>query len=187
MFLFDIKVKFRENLKANFPPSFDSAPSWITAHNFPRREYFLGAWVTASVWLLRLVYDYNFAHKFFSWRRKSVLTRTALGRAHTSARLNGLRFVSHREAGSGSRPFPKSNQLVLVTYPTRPPTFVRILPQLFEISFYPSFLARRHSMVKNLKNIEKILVSGSGSSSKSNQFIRDTQPTCPQSFVQICQ
>ena len=37
-----------------------------------------------------------------------------LGRAHTSARWNSSRFVSHLWAGSE----PKSNPLVFITYPT---------------------------------------------------------------------
>ena len=61
-------------------------------------------------------------------------TTTALGRAHSSTRLNSLRFASHRSTGSGSVPQPKCNNFVLVTHPTCPQTFVRIRPQLFEVS-----------------------------------------------------
>ena len=38
------------------------------------------------------------------------------------------------ESGSVLRSSPKSNQLVLVTLPTRPPSFIQIRRQLFEIS-----------------------------------------------------
>ena len=44
-------------------------------------------------------------------------TRMALGRAHTSARLNSLRFMSLRYTGSASGPEPQSTRLVLVTHP----------------------------------------------------------------------
>ena len=59
-------------------------------------------------------------------------TRTALGRAHTSTKMNTLRFASQRLARSTSGPDPKFYQLVLVTYPTQSPSFV-ICAQLFEI------------------------------------------------------
>ena len=51
-------------------------------------------------------------------------TRTTLGRAQTSIKLNSLPFVSHCYAGSGLGHEPKSDPLVLVTYPTHPPSFV---------------------------------------------------------------
>ena len=59
---------------------------------------------------------------------KTAQSRMALGRAHTSARWNSSRFVSHWWAGSE----PKSNPLVVVTYSTHPPCFVITRPQLFE-------------------------------------------------------
>ena len=55
--------------------------------------------------------------------------------------------------GSGSGSSPKSNQFVLVTHPTCPPSFVRIRPQLFEISCYISFLARSLNGEESLKKI----------------------------------
>ena len=75
--------------------------------------------------------------------------------------------------GSGSS--PKSNQFVVVTHPTCLPSFIRIRPQLFEMSCYIS-VSPDLSMVKNqLKNLI-ILVSGFGSSPKLEQFFLVTHP-----------
>ena len=68
-------------------------------------------------------------------------TWMALSGAHTSARLNNLHIVSYWQAGSASIPSPKSNQLVLVTCPNHPPSFIIIRPKHLEISCYSiSFL-----------------------------------------------
>ena len=61
-------------------------------------------------------------------------TWAAFGRAHTSARLNSLLFVSHWSAGSGSGLQPKCNRSILVTDPNHPPSFGITRPELFEIS-----------------------------------------------------
>ena len=56
------------------------------------------------------------------------------------------------QSGLGSS--PKSNQFVLATHQTCPPSFVRIRPQPFEISCYIS-VSPNLSMVKNhLKNYQ---------------------------------
>ena len=47
--------------------------------------------------------------------------------------------------------FTKMNQLFLVKHPTCPPSFVRICPQLFEISCYIWFLARSLNGEASLK------------------------------------
>ena len=94
---------------------------------------------------------------------------------HTSTRLNSLHLVFHWWAGSASGPEPKSNQLVLVTYPTLPPSFVMPShihdlrpPAIFQ--FYPDL-----SMVNN--HIQTF--------TKTNQFVLVIHTTCPPSFVPI--
>ena len=77
-------------------------------------------------------------------------TGMALGRAHTSARLNSLDFVAHRKAGSASGPEPKSNRLVRVTYLNHPPSKITC-PRHFEISCYTSFLALSLTGEESLK------------------------------------
>ena len=67
---------------------------------------------------------------------KKLKTRTALRRAHTFTRLNSLYFVTHWKAGFASIPETSSNWLVLLTYPTHPPSFVITCPLRFETSCY---------------------------------------------------
>ena len=111
-------------------------------------------------------------------------TRKALGRVHTSTRLNSLHFVSQWSVGSSSRPEPKSNRLVLVTDSTHPPSFVITCPQIFETSCYISFLAPSLNNEEPLWK-QKIVRSGFGFSPKSNQFFSVTHPTCQPSFIRI--
>ena len=86
----------------------------------------------------------------------------ALGGARTSSRLNSLRFVSHWWAGSVTQPERKLNRLVLVTYPTYPPSFVTTRPQPFDIlcciSFMPLSLNGEESLRKKREghSVERI-------------------------------
>ena len=64
------------------------------------------------------------------------------------------------------RTFTKTESSRPLSYPTCPPSFVRIRPQRFKISRCVSFWPILSIIEIHLK---KILVSGSGSSSKSNR------------------
>ena len=87
--------------------------------------------------------------------------------------------------GSGSGSSQKSNQFVVVTPPTYPPSFFQIRPQLFEISC--CILVYHYlSMVKNHLNEIIRSRSGLGSSPKLNHFFLVTHPLCPPTFIRIC-
>ena len=85
-------------------------------------------------------------------------------------------LVSRSGFGSSS----KLNQFFLATHPTCPSSFIRIRPQLFEISCYISFLACQRWRITL-----KIPVVGSRSSPKSNHFVLVTHWTWTQNFIRI--
>ena len=110
--------------------SFCDWPDFSSCQLFCANNNILWHWAYSLTIVVQVVTDLTPSQLawWFYIHQNTFTTGRALGRTHTSARLNSLRFVSQWWAGSWSRPEPKSSQLVLVTYLTHPPSFVITRP-----------------------------------------------------------